>query len=299
MKIFIALLILIAISASAAASDLQADLEKMAAGHKGKVALFAKNLKTGETVAVDADTPVRTASVIKLPIMVEAFYQAKAGRVRLNEKLTLTADNQVEGSGVLGALQPGVVLTLQDAITLMMIVSDNTATNMTIDRIGIPYVNARLAAMGMKNTHLYRKVFKPAEGPIPPDQPKFGLGKTTAREMAEVLESVQRCDLKDQALCDKMLKIMREQQDHSMIPRYIETDPSVQHPEWIADKVGALDDVRNDVALIQTKAAPMIISVFTYDNQDQRWMHDNAAEVLIASMAKRILQSWAPESAPK
>ncbi len=280
--------------ASAFAADLKSDLDQLISKHQGKVALFAKNLKTGETVAINADEPVATASVIKLPVMIEAFYQYKAGKLDLTKKLSLTKDQQVPGSGILAYIQPDVTLSVLDTITLMMIVSDNTATNMTLDQVGIPNVDARIAAMGLKNTYLYKKVFRPAEGPMPADQPKFGLGKTTAREMAEALESIYRCDLKDQALCDQMLKIMRGQQDHSMVPRYIESDPGFPHPEWIADKIGALDEVRNDVALVMYKGTPMIISAFTWDNKDQRWTHDNASEILIASLARRIAQEWAP-----
>lgn len=286
-------ILLLAAAPAALGADLQKDLDSMAARHAGKVALYAKNLKTGATVAISADEPVQTASVIKLPIMIEAFYQAKAGKVRLEERLRLTKDNQVPGSGVLTQLQPGLEPTLLDAITLMIIVSDNTATNMVIDRIGIAAVNARIAAMGLKNTYLYKKVFVPADGPMPPEQKRFGLGKTTAREMAEAMEGVQRCDLKDQALCDQMLAIMRRQQDQGMIPRYITTGETGQATA-IGDKIGKLDAVRNDVALVTTKAAPLVISIFTWENKDQRWALDHEAELLIARMAKRIVEEWAP-----
>lgn len=295
---FATLALICVFASSLSAADLKTDLEQLAAKHQGKVALFAKNLKTGETIAINADEPVQSASVIKLPVLIEAFYQAKAGKLDLAKRLNLTKEEQVPGSGILAYVQPDVTLSLLDTITLMMIVSDNTATNMTLDQVGIPNVNARIAAMGLKNTYLYKKVFRPAEGPMPPDQPKFGLGKTTAREMAEALESIHRCDLKDQALCDQMIKIMRGQQEHSMVPRYIESEPGVPHPEWIADKLGALDDVRNDVALVMYKGTPIIISAFTWENKDQRWSHDNAAEILIASMARRIAEQWAPAAAP-
>jgi beta-lactamase class A len=285
------------LAATASAVDLKSDLEQMAAKHQGKVSLFAKNLKTGQTISINADEPVQTASVIKLPVMIEAFYQAKAGKLDLTRKLNVTKDEQVPGSGILAYIQPDVTLSLLDTITLMMIVSDNTATNMTLDQVGIPNVNDRIASMGLKNTYLYKKVFRKAEGPMPPDQPKFGLGKTTAREMAQALESIYRCDLKDQALCDQMMKIMRGQQDHSMVPRYLENEADVPHPEWVADKLGALDDVRNDVALVMYKGVPIIISAFTWDNADHRWSHDNSAEILIASMARRIAQAWAPPAA--
>ncbi len=78
-----------------------------------------------------------------------------------------------------------------------------------------------------------------------------------------------------------------------MIPRYIETGEKAQASN-LGDKIGKLDDVRNDVALVVTKAAPIVIAIFTWDNQDERWNPDNAAEILIAKMAKRIVDEWAP-----
>jgi beta-lactamase class A len=280
---------------SKATTDLQGKLEKMAAQHQGKVALYAKNLKTGDTVAIDADQPVKTASTIKLAVMLEAFYQVKAGKHRLDEKLTLTKENQVLGSGVLPFLDPGLQLTLKDAITLMIIMSDNTGTNLVIDAVGIPAVNERIKAMGLKNTWLYKKVYLPPTGDVPPDQKQFGLGKTTAREMAEVMMSIQRCDLGDRKLCDTMRYILRNQQFRNMVPHYIETVDTSELPSAIANKTGGLDDVRNDVALVQTKNGPVVISIYTYDNKDQTWIMDNGAELLVAKMAKLIVDTWSPE----
>ena len=194
-------------------------------------------------------------------------------------------------------LHSGLELTLEDAIVLMIIRSDNTATNLVIDEVTIPAVNARLATMGLKNTYLYKKVFKPPEGPVPADQKQFGLGKTTAREMAAVMESIERCDLGDAALCRRMIEILKNQQDRSMIPHHLETVDTSEEPSTIANKTGALDDVRNDVALVETAGGPIVISAFTYDNQDQRWNSDNEAELLIARMAQAIVQAWAPKGA--
>ena len=288
------LILILALVSTATAADLQKDLDALASQYQGKIAFFAKDLKTGQTVAVDADEPVQTASVIKLPIMIEAMYQVTQGKLRLDQQLTLTKDNQVPGSGVLQFMDPGLHLTLKDAMTLMIILSDNTATNLVIDAVGIKNVDDRLAAMGLKNTYLYKKVFKPAEGPMPPDQKKFGLGKTTAREMAQAMESIQRCDLGDKDLCKTMLDILRNQQDRDSVPRYLESGDTSEIPSAIANKTGALDDVRNDVALVETKSAPILISAFTWDNKDQSWTPDNAAEVLIAKMAKDVVTAWAP-----
>jgi len=292
MKNLILSILLLALPASA--SDLQKQLDALAASHHGHVALYAKNLATGESVSIDANRPVQTASVIKLPLMLQAFEQIKAGKLQLSQLLTLTKDNQVIGSGILNLLDPGLKLTLKDAITLMITLSDNTATNMVIDAVGLKPTNEMLARMGLKNTYFYKKVFKPVEGPVPPDQKQFGLGKTTAEEMARVMESIYRCDLGDRALCLQMITILREQQDREMIPRYLERADASEDLSAVADKTGALDDVRNDVALVYTKSGPVIISAFTYDNEDKSWTPENHAAILIAHLARVIVDAWSP-----
>ena len=292
-----ALTIIVAFLATpaAVAAELQSQLDAMARAHHGKVALYAKHLKTGTTVAIDADRPVQTASVIKLPIMVEAFAQVKAGKRSLGHKIVLQEEDKVPGSGVLQFLRAGAQITLEDAIVLMMILSDNTSTNLVIDQVGIPAVNARAAAMELKNTYLYKKVYRKAEGPMPEDQKQFGLGKTTAREMAAVLESIERCDLGDARLCTRMIEIMKNQQSRQMIARYLETADTTEVRSGVAAKLGELDDVKNEVALVYSETGPILISIFTWDNQDQRWMADNQAYLLIARMAKTIVDAWAPK----
>jgi beta-lactamase class A len=283
------------VDAVAAAPELQKQLEEMARGHRGKVALFAKHLRTGTNVSFNATTPVQTASVIKLPIMLAAFAQVKAGKRSLADKIVLSEEDKVPGSGILQFLQPGAQFTLEDAIVLMMTLSDNASTNLVIDQVGIPAVNAHSAAMGLKNTYLYKKVYRKAEGPMPADQKRFGLGKTTAREMAVVLESIERCDLGDAKLCSRMIEIMKNQQFREMIARYLETADTTEVRSGVAAKGGELDDVKNEVALVYTQSGPIVISIFTWDNQDQRWMADNEAYLLIARMAKTIVDAWAPK----
>ena len=282
------------------AGTLQQDLDAMARSFHGRIAIYAKDLNTGRSVAVAADEEVATASVIKLPVMLEAMYQVKAGRLKLDDPIVLKDSDKVQGSGVLQFLHGGLRLTLEDAISLMMMLSDNTGANLVMEAAGIPNVNARLAAMGLKHTCLYKEVYKKPAGPMPPDQKKFGLGKTTAREMAAVMESVARCDLGDKAFCDKMIYIMKNQQYRNMVARDLETVDTTETPSTIAAKLGQLDDVRNEVALVETPGAKIVISAFTWDNQDQRWTPDNEAEVLIGRMARRIVDEWGrPPAAPK
>lgn len=289
------LFLVLAITGVGYAADLQKQVEAIAQQHHGQVALYAKNLKTGAEVTINADEPVQTASVIKVAILMEVFSEAKAGKLSLDERLPLTKDNQVPGSGILTFLQPGLQPTVQDAAVLMIDLSDNTATNLLIDKVGIAAVDKKITDMGLKNTWLYKKVFKPAEGPMPPDQKKFGLGKTTAREMAQMFESIDRCDLGDAALCKRMLQILKDQQDNNEIPRYIQYSDTSEKPSAIAHKTGALDDVRADAGIVYTTAGPIVISAFTWDNKDQSWTADNEAMLTIAKMAKAIVETWAPK----
>ncbi len=282
---------------------LQQEVAAIAGAHHGKVAMYATQLNTGKTVALDADQPVQTASVIKLTVLFEAMEQVRAGKAHWDEKLTLNKGDAVSGSGVLTFFDAPVSLTLKDVLTLMVIMSDNTATNMAIDRFGVDAVNQRIAWMGLKDTHLYKKVMKPPTGPMPADQPKFGLGKTTPREMAKVMERIGRCQLAgpgetalpgDTAICAVALHMLRNQFYRDTVPRYLEKLDSSEEGSGTASKTGSLNAVRNDVAIVAGKSGPMVISIFTYGNADKGWTVDNEAEVMIARMAKEIVTTWSP-----
>lgn len=291
---------------------LTARLAKLAAGHRGHVTVYAEQLNTGRRVSIDADTPVQTASVIKLTVLFEAMEQVRAGKAHWDEKLMLNTGDAVTGSGVLMFFDTPLTVTLKDVLTMMVILSDNTATNMAIDRLGLDAVNARIGWMGLKDTHLYKRVMKPPTGPMPADQPKFGLGKTTAREMATVMERIGRCELagrdsagkeevvseadaaRDRGICEVALKMLRNQFYRATIPRYLETLDSTEKGSGIASKTGSLDAVRNDVAIVAGKSGPMVISIFTYGNTDKGWTVDNEAEVMVARLAKEIVTAWSP-----
>ncbi len=284
---------------------LEARLRSLTAAHHGKIVLYAEDLTTGRTVSLGADTPVQTASVIKLTVLYEALQQIREGRTHFEDKVTLNHDDQVSGSGILPLFDTPQVLTFKDALTLMVVLSDNTATNLSIDHLGLKNVDDRIVSLGLKNTWLYKKVYKPAAGPMPADQQVFGLGKTTAREMASVMKRFVTCDLNppgspteanpaDHALCDAALHMLRNQFYRNSIPRYLETLDTSEGESSIANKTGALDAVRNDVGVVYTKHGPIVISEFTYGNEDQSWTPDNPAEVLMAKVAKEIVDAWAP-----
>lgn len=280
------------------ASGLLAALVALSTPYQGKVAIYATDLTSGREVALNADTPVPTASVIKLAILFEALKQVQEGRVHFTDALTMTKPDQVAGSGVLSLFDTPMRLTLKDALTMMIATSDNTGTNLVIDHLGIADVDSRITWMGLKDTWLYKKVFTPPVGPMPADQKQFGLGKTTAREMAAIMTRFATCNLNapgaaapsspsadDRALCDVAVNMLKHQTDGNSIPRYLTG-------VGVANKTGSLDDVRNDVAIVYAKNGPIVISAFTYANVDQSWTPDNAGALLIGKMAKTIVDTW-------
>lgn len=283
---------------------LDGQLSKIAAAHHGTLTVFAENLKTSETAALNPDVPVQTASVIKLAILLHAAEQLRAGKASLDEKLVLTKENQAPGSGVLNDLDTPLTLTLRDVLTLMVVLSDNTATNMAIDRFGLRPINSTIVAAGLHDTWLYKKVFRPATEPMPADQPRFGLGKTTAREMASIMTRLVECRLDldgrpvqpaDGPICGAILTMLRQQQDRDSLPRYLETLDTSEQGSAIGNKTGALDAVRNDVAIIASRSGPIVIAAFTQNNADQRWTGDNEAEKTLGKVGAAVVQAWSPQ----
>jgi beta-lactamase class A len=282
-------------------APLQTQVEAIAAQHHGKVALFAENLQTHKIVAISPDAPVQTASTIKLAILYEALEQIRAGRTHMDTRLTLTAADQVPGSGVLQHFDTPLPLTLKDALTLMIVMSDNTATNLAIDHLGLGNINGSLAKLGLKNTYLYKKVFTPVTpGTVmPADQKRFGLGKTTAREMALLMTKIATCDLGgtttegDEKLCAAALHMLHAQFYRDGIPRYLDGLPGAAG-DSIASKSGALDASRSDVAMISTKAGMVVVSIYTYENADQSWTPDDEGDLTVAKLARAIVAAWSP-----
>lgn len=290
--------------AQAPSSPLQQDLEAIAAQHHGKVALYAENLTTHETAAIAPDTPVQTASVIKLAILYEALEQIRVGKLHLDDKITMAAADRVPGSGILHLLDAPLTLTFKDVLTMMTMMSDNAGANMAMDHVGIANVNARMAKLGLPNTYLYKKVFTPvAPGMVlPADQKKFGLGKTTAHEISTLMQKFVQCDLAepnhpaqpaDADLCQTALKMLQVQFYRSAIPRYLDGTTGATG-DSIANKTGSLDAVRADVAAISTKSGMVLLSVFTYENADHSWGAEQEGELTCAKLARGVIKAWSP-----
>src|SRR6266480_7736335 len=201
---------------SARVDSLDDRVKAAIAPFKGKVSLFAKNLDTGETYALNADDRVRTASTIKIAVMVEAFARVNEGKAHWSDELVLTKAARYGGSGVLPELSDGLKLTFRDAVNLMMVVSDNTATNMVLDYLSTDAVNARMDSLGFKQIRILRRVGSGGESreATDPDNKRFGLGVATPREMVNLMEKLERGEVISPAASKEMIELMKREQVH-------------------------------------------------------------------------------------
>ncbi|HJT76272.1 MAG TPA: serine hydrolase [Gemmataceae bacterium] len=265
-------------------STLEARLAPLAKAHKGKVAIAVKHLGSGESYYLNADEPMPTASLIKLAVMIETYQQAAEGHVKLDDMVTLHKEDKVPGSGILtDHFSPGASFPLRDAVRLMIAFSDNTATNLVLDRIGIASTAKRMEAWGFPNTKINAKVFRGSTTSVFPARTKrFGLGSTTAREMVGLLEGLHTGKFVSPAACREMLGHLKACQDREKFPRFLPAKAVVAH------KTGSVSGVRTDAGILYTPAGPVAVCVLTADNEDQRWDVDNAGNVLCAKVAKEV-----------
>jgi beta-lactamase class A len=252
---------------------------------KGKVSLFARNLDTGETYALNPDERVRTASTIKIAVMIEAFARVNEGKLKWSDEVILTKEKKVGGSGILNELSDNLHLTLRDAVNLMMILSDNTATNLTLDVLTTDAVNARMEALGFKNIKIMRKVFAGGESAAgkDPENKKYGLGMATPREMVLVMEKLERGEIINPTVSKEMIELMKREQGRNAIGRSLPDVP-------MASKYGALDRLRSSVAILYTKKGRIAMAISCDDMPETIWSVDNPAYVLMSRLSEVLVE---------
>ena len=266
----------------------------LAAEGGGTYGVAAKNLATGETVALRADETFNTASVIKVAVMVELFRHVEEGGLRLDDRMELRDEYRAGGSSLLDEFASGLRPTLRDLCVAMIAVSDNTATNMLITRLGIPAINDCMASLGLCTTRLHRLI---GFSRVAPGEPR-GLGATTPNEMLRLYEGLARGQVVSAEASEQMVAILARQQDRLMIPRFLPLEYDAVARRYvsarIANKTGAVDGVRNDVALLSfPDGRRWIISVLSRDLQDLSWSVDNQGQVTIGRIARAIYDAWA------
>lgn len=258
----------------------------------GTISVYAKNLDTGKSFALRADDRVRTASTIKLPIMVAVFHSVAEGKAQWSDTIVLRDQDKVSGSGVLRELSEGVALPLRDLVHLMIVVSDNTATNLLLSRFGADSVNERMEALGLKNTRSLRKIrgdgnaLKEPEGwseeGRKPGNERYGIGYSTPREMAMLLEMIESGKVVSPEASRQMIAILERQQFKDGIGR-----------QWrlkVASKSGALDTLRSDAGIVYTKRGRVAIAITVDGMREPDWSPDNEGNKAIARITGHLLE---------
>jgi len=244
---------------------LEADIQRITASVNASWGIYVKCLQTGETVALNADAPMDTMSVIKIPLMVEVFRQAEAGKFGLSDKHTIRAEEKRPGTGILRGMDNGAVVTINDLNTLMNIVSDNTATDILFAKVGGPEpVNALMKSYGLESiravgpTSDWFAALRKAPSPAAFHRDgKTVFGWSAARDMGKLLEMIAAGKAVSPEASRRMLEAMRGQIYRTRIPRYL-TGWRIPH------KTGDfLPHIANDVGLLESDDRTVVIVVFT------------------------------------
>ena len=257
---------------------------------------YAKQLSTGREIAIRADAPMNTASIIKLPVMILAYRDAEAGRLNLDERYTIRAEDVRRGTGLLQNFAVGLQPTLRDLVTQMIITSDNTATDIVIGKVGRDRVNRMLDSLGYRETRLRMTVGEVfaaqqayAGGPRDTsaamrnfsfvlDSAQW-LGRTTAREIARLFEQLERGELANAANTAAMRRILRQQMYATRLPQLVRARVTLGH------KTGDWPPILgNDAGIMYAPqpGGPIVIAVFTNANRgsffDLEWAESRVAE---------------------
>ncbi len=289
-RMFIVCLCSLLLTNTGRADSLAERIAPLAKAHKGKVAIAVKNLATGETYFLNADEVMPTASLIKFPVMIEVYLQAGEGKIKLTDMVTLHEKDKVPGSGILTShFSEGATFSIRDATRLMIAYSDNTATNLLLDKIGIASTGKRMEAWGFPNTRINAKVYRGSTTSIDPARTKkYGLGSTTARDMVGLLEKLYQNKAGTPDACKQMIEHMKNCQDKEKIKHFLPAKTVVAH------KTGAVSGIRTDAGIIYLKNNPVALCILTAENADKRWSPDNAGNLLCGRVAQAVYDYFSP-----
>ena len=272
-------------------ATLHRTLETLANGHHGIVGYTVHNLDTGEHLERRGDETFPTASLIKVPVLVTVYDLVRQGMLSLDDPLTLLRIDKVPGSGQLQFLHDNAVITVHDAAWLMSTISDNTATNLLLDRIIIRRVWETMERLGLPHTKVHSKSFLRIASVAMDSSVKYGLGVTTPNEMGHLFALLAGGRAVSPAADSAMLDMLAHNEDATKLQRYVD-GLSVPH------KTGDTDKVRTECALFPL-ATRVVACVLTKDNVDERYSVDSEAQVMMASMGRAIVAAWPRRSVAK
>ncbi|MFC4803741.1 serine hydrolase [Filifactor villosus] len=269
---------------------LETRIEKELVSYNGTMAFYARDFK-GNTVAINEEETFETASTIKSFILLELFEQIKQGRLGLHEKISYEEKHRVDGSGVLHNMDSAFSMSIFNFATLMIIISDNTATNVLIDLLGKDEINATIQRYGFEDTKLHNRI----------DWERYDiLGTTTAKDYGDFFYKLYRNELVDEVSCRAMIEIFKKQHYNSMITRlfpqyYLSGDDCIAEAAEqieVASKSGSMNACRNDGGIVFTPVGDYVISMFHKDFHDPLYHMDHEASLYGSKASRMVLDSF-------
>jgi beta-lactamase class A len=264
-------------------------LDSIADAHRGVLGYTVLDLESGARLSRRGDETFPTASLIKVPVLVTVYDLVAKGELSLTDPLTVLRIDKVPGTGILQYLHDGMTVTVGDAAWLMATISDNTATNLLLDRIIIRRVWDRMEALGLMNTKVHSKSFRRNSSVAMDSSVKYGLGVTTPNEMARLFELLARGQAVNPAMDSVMLRILEHGDDFRMLQRFA---GNVRSPR----KTGLGDQIRTECALFYLRSR-VVVCALTKENEDRRWILDSEPNLALARIGEAVVRAWSPAPA--
>jgi beta-lactamase class A len=265
---------------------LQKKIENILNGFNGDIGIYVKDLHNGKTVSINADTIFPTASIVKVPILIGIMNKIQRNELAYDSTLTYKDSLLYEGEDILGSFKNDEKILLKKVMMLMLTTSDNTASLWLQSLAGKgTRINEILDSLGCKDTRVNSRT--PGREN---NRTQYGWGQTTPREMGTLFEKIYRNEIFSPEACDRMMRCLGRNywdvdEAISQIPPYIE----------VFSKNGCVNASRSEVLLVNGPHHPYIFSIFTKNNKDQRWVHDNEAWTLARKISKLLWNNFEPK----
>lgn len=255
--------------------------------YDGTIGIYIDDLH-GNIIEMGADEKFETASTIKIFILAALFDAIEKDKASLEDILVYEEKHKIDGSGIMTSLELGTPMSVKNAATLMIIVSDNIATNMLIDYLGVDAINECIHALGCHDTILHNPI----------DFAKYDkLGTSTPRDYASMFVRMAKGELISKDASEQMLAICKQQHYNSMLTKFLPQyflDPDNFDEEiiYVASKSGSMDACRNDGGIISTPYGKYIIVMFHKDFSDKMYYPEHPATVFGAKISRLIFDQY-------
>jgi beta-lactamase class A len=284
--LFFSVLAYCCVTAQKTDKKLYGKLQETISGFNGDIGIYIKNLRTGKVVAINADTVFPTASIVKVPILLGVMDKLERGELKYDQPLEYKDSLLYAGSDILGSFKNGEKILLKKVIMLMLTTSDNTASLWLQSLAGTgTKINEIADSLGFKDTRVNSRT--PGREN---NRTIYGWGQTTPYEMGQIFEMIYRGKMFSPTACDRMMRCLGrnywdEDEAISEIPPYVE----------VFSKNGCVNTVRSEALLVNAPDNPYVFCIFTKNNKDTSWSHNNEAWTLARKISSLLWHYFEPK----